>query len=246
MNNTEVEVLKRGLSVSVGEKKIHVSLFSDANRAETNSPDICLIIYGGSRDFSQEKLEGIKTSICQNGFVAASFDFRGMGPDSPNFENTGLHTRIKDAREVLRQLVLTFPTGRIFVLGVSMGGYIATFLDPRELAGLVLVAPAAYDARAVHEKINFGPKFSEIIRREKSYLDSDAFARMEKFRLVRTAVISFAEDEVVPEAVTLRYFNSHPGAIEYRKAFKVLPGKHNGNFSNPERIQEIVNTLIRL
>lgn len=245
MGNTEVAVLKRGLGVSVGEKRINVSLFSNANRV-TNSPDVCLIIYGGSRNFTQDKLDDIKTLLCENNFVAASFDFRGMGPDSSNFENTGLHTRIKDAREVLRQLILTFPTSRIFVLGVSMGGYIATFLDPREIAGMVLVAPAAYDVRAVHDKVNFGPKFSEIIRRENSYLDSDAFVRFGKFRLVRTAIIRFKDDEVVPEAVTMRYFNAHPGSIEYRKTLKVLPGKHNGNFSNPERIREIVKTLVHL
>ena len=246
MENTEVKILRSGLSVSVGEKEIHVSLFSDANRATTNSPDICLIIYGGSRDFSQDKLYDMKALLCENNFIAASFDFRGMGPDSSDFENTGLHTRIKDAREVLRQIIFTFPASRIFVIGVSMGGYIATFLDPREIAGMVLVAPAAYDVRAVHEKVNFGPKFSEIIRREKSYLDSDAFVRMRKFRLVRTAIISFDDDEVVPEDVILRYFNAHLGSIEYRKTLKVLPGKHNGNFSNPERIREIVNTVVRL
>lgn len=246
MNETQVEIMRCGLAVPVEGKTIPVSVFYNAKEARPASPDICLIIYGGSRDFSQDKLYGMKALLCENNFVAVSFDFRGMGPDSSNFENTGLHTRIKDAREVLRQLTLTFPTGRIFVIGVSMGGYIATFLDPREIAGMVLVAPAAYDVRAVHEKVNFGPKFSEIIRREKSYLDSDAFVRIGQFRLVRTAIISFAEDEVVPEAVTLRYFNSHPGAIEYRKTLKVLPGKHNGNFSNPTRISEIVNAIVRL
>lgn len=241
-----MEIVDRQLRAFVGDKLINISLFSNFDLMPSTSPDVCLIIYGGSRDFSQEKLKDIKNQIANNGFVAASFDFRGMAEDSDNFLSTGLHTRIKDARAVFREILLSYPTSRIFVLGVSMGGYIATFLDPKDIAGMVLVAPAAYDVRVVQEKINFGPKFSEIIRREKSYLDSDAFVRMGRFRLVRTMIISFADDEIVPSEVTLRYFNSNHGTIDCRKTLKVLPGKHNGNFSNPERIKEIVNALVHL
>ncbi len=237
-----MEIVDRQLRITVEDVRINISLCSDSDLMPTTSPDVCLIIYGGSRDFSQEKLRGIKNLLAVNGFVAASFDFRGMGEDSENFANTGLHTRIKDTRAVFRQILFAYPTSRFFILGVSMGGYIATFLNPRDIAGLVLVAPAAYDAAAVQKKINFGHDFSSLIRAENSYLKSDAFARMEKFRLVRTAIISFEEDEVVPAAVTDRYFASHPGSPD-RKRLKILPGKHNGNFSNPERMNEIVKTM---
>lgn len=244
MKPTTLEISERFTTVTVDDKKLPVSIFQNSAIAPSNSPDICLIVYGGSRDFSQLKLRDIKTLLCANGFIAVSFDFRGMGPDGDDFYNTGLHTRIKDTRAVFREILLANPTGRIFILGASMGGYVATFLDPKDIAGMVLVAPAAYDARVVRERINFGPNFSKIIRAERSYLNSDAFARMAKFCLVRTAIITFEEDEVVPELVTYNYFNSCRGTDRINRVF--LPGKHNGTFSNPERMERIVSVLARL
>lgn len=238
---TDVKIYRKDVWVSVADGKVPISLSYDTARGVACSPDVCLIVYGGSRDFSREKLEEITSLLCHNGFAVVSFDFRGTGADSKNFFNTGLHTRVRDVRSVFREMILTFPTGRFFVLAVSMGGYVATFLDPKDIAKLVLVAPAAYDARAVREKINFGPDFSRLIRSEKSYLASDAFSRMKDFRLVPTTVIQFDEDEVVPAEVVSLYFASHPSLD--RKSLRTLPGAHNGNFSNRERMQEFVKIL---
>ena len=242
MSETNAGVLRCGLAVPIGGKTIRVSLFYNGSQAINTITDVCLIIYGGSRDFSQEKLVDIKTMLCKDRFVAVSFDFRGMGADSENFENTGLYTRINDARAILRQLILTFPASRIYVLAVSMGGYIATFLDSREIAGMVMVEPAAYDKKAVREKIPFGPEFSKLIRVPKSYLNTDAFARMEDFWQVRTTILAFEDDNIVNEIPYL-YFDAHPGSSLDRKSLKVLPGGHNGNFSNPERMSKIVEEL---
>lgn len=241
---TDVEIYQRDIRVSVGDSKIPLSIHYDTAKGVSTSPNVCLIIYGGSQTFSKEKLNDMVNLLCHAGFAVATFDFRGSGLDSKNFFNSGLHTRIKDAREAFRQLIMTFPTGRFFVLAVSMGGYIATFLDPRDIYRLFLIAPAAYDACAVREKINFGPGFSEVIRRDKSYLKSDAFARMERFRLVSTTIVRFDADEVIPPEVILRYFESHPGGCD-RKILKVLPGPHNGNFANPERIRALVDLIKR-
>jgi pimeloyl-ACP methyl ester carboxylesterase len=238
---TDVRIYRKDVWVSVADAKIPISLSYDTAKGVACSPDVCLVIYGGSRDFSREKLDELTTLLCHDGFAVVSFDFRGTGADSKNFFNTGLHTRIKDARCVFREMILTFPTGRFFILAVSMGGYVATFLDSKDITKLVLVAPAAYDARAVHEKINFGPEFSKLIRSEKSYLASDAFARMKDFRLVPTTIVQFDKDEVIPEEVVSLYFNSHPSTS--RKYLRTLPGVHNGNFSNTERMRGFVKIL---
>lgn len=238
---TDVRIYQKDICVPVGNGRVPVSLSYDTAKGVACSPDVCLVIYGGSPDFSRVKLAELTSLLCHDGFAVVSFDFRGTGKDSQNFFNTGLHTRIRDVRAVFREMMFIFPTGRFFVLAVSMGGYVATFLDPKDIATLVMVAPAAYDARAVQEKINFGPEFSKLIRSEKSYLASDAFGRMKDFRLVPTTFIQFDGDEVIPKEVVPLYFNSHPSVD--RRSLKTLPGAHNGNFSNTERMQEFVKIL---
>ncbi len=167
-------------------------------------------LYGGSRNNRRGKTLPTMMEIARltKGGLIAAFDFRGMN-QGEDFSVSGLHTRVDDARANLTKLQDEYDPPEVVIVAESMGGYIASHLV--DLLGkddtLILVAPAAYDKKVVAEKIPFGSKFTEAIRREGSWQDSDAWDNMAGFN-GKLLVLQWGADEVVPREIPQMYFDA--------------------------------------
>lgn len=209
---------------------------------ESKNREIVLIVYGGSTtmNFSQKKCWRMKKYFAEAGFTAASFDFRGNIPGT-DFRNTGLRTRIQDARAVFLKLKDAYPDHAFTVLGISMGGYIATFLLGNPATKhTVLIAPAAYHRDAVKRHINFGASFSELIRKSQSWASSDGFENIAQCA-GSLLVMRFTEDTIVPREIPARYYHAFRSI---NKMFVDIPGYgHEGNWDG-QKLKDIMGIVI--
>lgn len=161
-----------------------------------------------------------------------SFNFTGHG--GINLENSSLRNRLEEAEAAIRHFHIAEPLN---ICGSSMGGYIAVkLLEKYIIKNLILFAPAFYDIAAF--SIPFNSDFSRIIRKEDSWVKSDAFEIIKKFKgnllifigdkdevipkelieLVKTSSISLSRIEIIripqcPHKIH-RWISSHPRWIE--------------------------------
>ncbi|OFW75164.1 MAG: alpha/beta hydrolase, partial [Alicyclobacillus sp. RIFOXYA1_FULL_53_8] len=118
-----------------------------ANAAE---PLPAAIFYHG---FTSTKLEPHRfflkacRALEELGIASFRFDFLGSGESDGNFEDMTLHTELNEAAAIL-DMVKQDPridAERVFLVGLSMGGLVASLLAgdrPDDVHGLVLLAPA--------------------------------------------------------------------------------------------------------
>lgn len=222
----EVSFYEIDYEVGVENDQIPVSLYYPLFNSFNH---IALILYGGSPNFSQMDLKPMKDELAHNGIIAASFDYRGNTPKTKQeFFKTGLATRIEDARSVIKKVQTENPTCGITLIGISMGGYIATHCL-ESIKNLILIAPAAYQKEAVGYP--FGSKFSTLIKM-RGFEDSDAFEKINFFEK-SLLVIQFEKDEIVPPEIPQKYirFAATPDkTLETLKEYghKTFSGKNSG------------------
>ena len=229
------EIIENRLVAIAGNTEIPVSVFWTKKCASAAHGPIALIVYGGGIKFNQDELIIMKTLLLKRGVMPASFTFRGHLPGTSFFE-TGLHARIEDLRSVVRAIKTAYPESPLSVMAVSMGGYVATFLNPEDLANLILIGPAAYHPDAVKNKLDFGPEFTALITRNRSWENSDGFLNIQKFTRTRLLVIKFDRDEKIPPEIPALYFENHRG----EKRFVSLDFRHDGNFLNRTKVGTLV------
>jgi len=92
--------------------------------------------------------------LADEGLAVATFDYRGNGESSGEFEEMTVSSLIEDAKaavDFLKERVAPSPL-RLGVLGFSMGGLVASYLTrerPREIACVVLWAAVACSTRVL-------------------------------------------------------------------------------------------------
>ncbi|MDO8504934.1 MAG: alpha/beta hydrolase [Candidatus Liptonbacteria bacterium] len=229
------EIIENRFYATVGKIKIPISVLETAKCPRSAKTPIALIVYGGGIKFSQDELLLMKRQFLRRGVVPASFVFRGHIPGT-DFFGTGLHTRVKDIKAVVRKLKDACPESPLSVVAVSMGGYIATFLNSADMENLILVGPAAYHPDAVKNKLNFGPEFKALITRNRSWENSDGFSNIRKFAGTRLLVIKFDQDAKIPPEIPALYFDRHRG----EKKLLSLDFCHDGNFLDRTKVSTLV------
>jgi pimeloyl-ACP methyl ester carboxylesterase len=217
-------------------------------------PHDLLIIYGGTKeqDFRQVVRKEWGEPLAGRGFSVHCFDFQSNLPVN-NFYDFGLWDRTLDATKALDWL-LTRPYGNpMTLIGVSMGGHIATQLAGDfgdSIANLILVAPAAYPDEAIRPGLKFSPtvdgEFTRILRRPDGWRESSIFTLARQSVRARPYVIAFQQDEVVGE-VPFAYFEHFVrGEAETGRPsaqLTTLAGGHAGIFTDPERIKLILGHI---
>ena len=204
-----------------------------------------LIIYGGSTkpEFRYEVLP-FANILASEGITVFVFDFEGNVPGD-DFFDFGIWHRTQDASTVLRYIQAEYPELELTIVGVSMGGEIATTIASRadkEVPNLVLVAPAAYTPAAIRPDVTFGPETKRLISRPDSWQLSRAFTDAMDFT-GRTLVIAYGEDEGVSPAITNQYHTMFriklertPRRADGWNTLVTLRGfGHKGTFDNPEK-----------
>lgn len=224
-----VECVVRGLTLRGME---HVPVSTEAKLP-------AVILFHG---FTGTKLEPhriflkISRALENLGVACFRFDFSGSGESDGNFEDMTLNTELEEASAILdwvRQDSRIDPH-RISLLGLSMGGLVASLLAgdrPQDVHRLALLAPAgnmdqliahAMNAYGVHERMDVFDYAGNLIGRgfPESLQDMRVFERAKQFQ-GPVLLIHGTKDEAVPYQVSLKY---QQDAYEGRAVLQILEG----------------------
>lgn len=191
--------------------------------ADTLSGDSPLHLFGihGGGASNRSVWDGLRQSLWQRGVGSTALDCVGHGQTGGVFAESSLQRRSHQVRSVMASAGVR-PTA---LAGISMGAYNALRLSEElDVQALILIVPGIYTPEA-HE-VPFGPDFSAIIRRPRSWVDSDAWDILGRFR-GRLLVIAGEQDSVIPLEIPERLHAAATRAS--RRELLVVPGAgHSG------------------
>jgi pimeloyl-ACP methyl ester carboxylesterase len=164
-------------------------------------------------------------ALVQRGIGTVAFDCIGHGETGGELAQSSVASRTRQAEAVIAARGMQGP---LALIGSSMGAYNAIKLCERhEVASLVLIVPGVYTPGAY--ELPFGPGFSNAIRRERSWVDSDAWAILSQFT-GRLLVIAAEFDLVIPREIPERLVDAAHCA-QSRALHIVRGAEHNRLFS---------------
>ena len=169
-----------------------------------------LSLHGGGLS-TKEAASYLSDCFTDRGFGWVTFDFSGWGESSGHRDACSLSSRLDDALGVIRHYALKIDV----LVGTSMGGPIALkLLEHIDTPNLILFCPAAYAVSAWQQP--FGNGFTENIRRENSFLETDAGIISAGYP---GNVLYFIgdRDEVIPPAIDRLYNASFRQASSFRR-----------------------------
>lgn len=170
--------------ISVGVEKISTLRIS---KNKTIFPRV-LFLHGAGQAHKNLS-EPLAMALSQHNLSTLSFDFSGHGESTQNIPSS-LAKRVSEALEIVQYFKAPIDT----ICAFSMGGYIALhLLSSLRIKRLILFAPAIYHHGAL--SIPFGPKFSQIIRQNKSWMQSDSQKLLSLYQ--GDILILIGEDDVV-------------------------------------------------
>jgi pimeloyl-ACP methyl ester carboxylesterase len=179
--------------------------------------------------------------LAQRGIGTTAFDCIGHGDTGGTLAESSVASRTRQAEAVISARGMKGP---LAVLGASMGAYNAVKLtQTQDVASLVLIVPGVYTPQAY--EVPFGPEFSSVIRRERSWADTDAWDILSRFR-GKLLVIAAEHDAVIPREIPERLFDAASNAA-WRRLHIVKDAEHNWLFTKlkqtPDLLQETANLM---
>lgn len=163
----------------------------------------------------------VRAALQQCGLGSVCFDAIGHGETGGTLAQSSVSSRTRQAQAVLAASPLSGP---LVVVGASMGAYNAIRLtEQHKVDALVLIVPGVYTPSAYG--VPFGPEFSAVIRRERSWVDSDAWDILSRFE-GRLLVIHAEHDAVIPLEISDRLFGAATRAAS-RQLHIVQGAEHN-------------------
>jgi pimeloyl-ACP methyl ester carboxylesterase len=176
---------------------------------------------GGSTRRGHHLLRG---ALQQRGLGSVCFDAIGHGETGGTLAQSSVASRTRQAQAVLAASVLAASPEPLVVFGSSMGAYNAIRLTQQHrVDALVLIVPGVYTPAAY--EVPFGPEFSAVIRRERSWADSDAWDILSRFE-GRLLVIHAEHDAVIPLEISERLVAAAT-CSESRQLHIVRGAEHN-------------------
>lgn len=141
----------------------------------------------------------LRNALQQRGIGSTSFDCIGHGDTGGTLAQSSVASRTRQAQAVAAARGLPEP---LAVFGASMGAYNAIrFTQSHRVDALVLIVPGVFTPSAY--EVPFGPEFSTVIRRERSWADSDAWDILSRFE-GRLLVIAAEHDATIPREIPER------------------------------------------
>lgn len=163
----------------------------------------------------------LRNALQQRGVGSVCFDAIGHGDTGGTLAQSSVASRTRQAQAVLAARELPEP---LVVLGSSMGAYNAIRLTQQHrVDALILMVPGVYTPAAY--EVPFGPDFSAVIRRERSWSDSDAWDILSRFE-GRLLVIHAEHDAVIPLEISERLVAAATRAAS-RQLHIVRGAEHN-------------------
>lgn len=201
--------MQRDITFNVNDEKLVGTLW----KAQNERASILMVSGGGNKSHKEGYQSEWQKLFLEKGITTFSFDFRGIGESARNINETSLNTRLEDAQEALEILRENSTSGQIYILGTSMGGPVTIRMADTGTQGILLIGPAAYSLEARDK--NFGPEFSEAIRKPESWKNSPDFTDLNKYQ-GRILLIYGALDQVIPKEIFTNYeetVNSKGGKV---------------------------------
>lgn len=184
-----------------------------------------LLCIHGAGQSERKRFAHLRAALHARGVGSVAFDCVGHGETGGAMAESSLARRTLQAEAVIDARGLEEP---LVLLGSSMGAYAAIKLaQSRRVGSLILVVPGVYTPEAYH--VPFGPEFSSVIRRERSWADSDAWDILSRFT-GRLLVIAAEHDNVIPLEIPQRLVAS-ASASRWSKLHIVEGAQHNRLFS---------------
>jgi len=163
----------------------------------------------------------LRGALQRHGIGSTCFDCVGHGETGGSLAQSSVASRTRQAQAVLAARGLPEP---LVVFGSSMGAYNAIRLTQHyQVDALVLIVPGVYTPSAY--EVPFGPEFSAVIRRERSWIDSDAWEILSRFE-GRLLVIAAEHDAVIPLEIPQRLVAAATRA-QSRQLHVVQGAEHN-------------------
>ena len=167
----------------------------------------------------------VRGTLQQRGLGSVCFDCIGHGETGGTLAQSSVASRTRQAAAVAAAHALPQP---LAVFGASMGAYNAIRLtQSQQVDALVLMVPGVYTPSAY--EVPFGPDFSAVIRRERSWSDSDAWEILSHFE-GRLLVIAAEHDATIPLEIPERLVDAARRA-ESRVLHVVKGAEHNRMWS---------------
>ena len=206
-----------------------------------------LLLHGaGVSSRATASRSGLRPALQQRGIATTSFDCVGHGDTGGVLATSSLHSRTRQAEAVIMARKLADPLADPLVIcGASMGAYNAIRLtQTQQVAGLVLIVPGVYTPAAY--RLPFGPQFSEVIRRDRSWAGSDAWEILKQFK-GDLLVIAAERDAVIPLEIPERLVLSARQARS-RRLRVVADADHNHLFplltaERPAEFEELMTLM---
>lgn len=177
-----------------------------------------LMLHGGGKD--RTVFYKYRALLDAAGIGTTVFDFVGHGETGGEMRESSLLSRTAQAEAVVAFQGLKL-TGCI---GVSMGAYNALQLSKTvSFQSLILMVPGVYSPSAY--RVKFGPEFSAIIRKERSWAHTDAWDIAAEFT-GNMLIIAAENDAIIPTEIPEKLFSS--ACCCRHKALLIIPGAdHN-------------------
>ncbi len=216
-------------------------IVADILPANSKPQVICL---HGAGMADRKRYDPLRQLLLKNNISSCALDFLGYGETGGDIKDSSLKSRTEQAQSIIEKVKLQKPA---VIIGTSMGGFNAIKLtELYEVKLLVLIAPAVFDVDAYN--VNFGPDFSSVIRKERSWDNTDAWKILNKFK-GKILIIAGSEDEVIPAEIFSKIYNSSTQA-SFRELI-TIPGAPHGLMStyfpqHPEDLKMVVDKIISL
>lgn len=168
---------------------------------------IIIFVAGGGLTGGKKQFQAWQENLLKDNIGSLAFDFPGINDSPGKIEFTSLESRIHITQLLAMWLQREYSPNKISIYGHSMGGYVVlgTAHNNRHINGsIILHVPAAY-AQEAHD-IRFGPNFTNILRKERSYANSYSYEWLEDIHQP-VLLISHTEDEIIPKEITRKYID---------------------------------------
>lgn len=184
----------------------------------------------------------LRNALQQRGVGSTCFDCVGHGDTGGALSQSSVASRTRQAQAVISARAVELP---LALIGISMGAYNAIRLtQTHAVDALVLMVPGVYTPEAY--EVPFGPAFSAVIRRERSWAGTDAWDILARFD-GSLLVVAAEQDTVIPLEIGERLVASAVRARQ-RELMVVAGAQHNRVWAllaeQPERFDAALGRVI--
>lgn len=163
-----------------------------------------LMLLHGAGQADRSSYLPLRQHLQSQQIASSAFDFIGHGETGGSLLGSSLRQRVEQALAVYRHCHAG--NTPVALLGSSMGAYIALrLLDQLPCSHLILQVPGAYTPQAFD--VPFGPAFSAMLRQPLSWLESDAWPRLQQFR-GHVLIVAAEQDTVIPRLLVEKLYAS--------------------------------------